>query len=62
MDVEIYIEEQTRIVKKYLENTFRIPVSELSKIDTFLEIFLKNILSLKIWTNELQNNRNNNIF
>jgi len=62
MDVEIYIEEQTRIVKKYLENTFRIPVAELSKIDTFLEIFLKNILSLKIWTNELQNNRNNNIF
>jgi len=62
MDVEIYIEEQTRIVKKYLENTFRIPVAELSKIDTFLEIFLKNILSLKIWTNEVQNNRNSNIF
>ncbi len=62
MDVEIYIEEQTKIVKKYLENTFRTPVAELSKIDTFLEILLKNILSLKTWTNELQNSKNSNIF
>lgn len=62
MDVEIYIEEQSKIVKEYLENTFRAPVAELSKIDTFLETFLKNILSLKIWAEELQNNRDSNIF
>jgi len=59
MDVEIYIEEQTKIVKKYLENTFRTPVAKLSKIDSFLEILLNNILSLKTWITELQNN---NIF
>ena len=62
MDVEIYIEEQTKIVKKYLKSTFRTPVAKLSKIDTFLEILLKNILSLKIWTDELQNSKNRNIF
>jgi len=62
MDVEIYIEEQTKIVKKYLEYTFKTPVTELSKIDTFLETLLKNILSLKIWTSELQNSKNINIF
>jgi len=65
MDVEIYINDQTNIVKEYLENTFKISVTELPNIDAFLEILLKNILSLKTWKNELEQNNhtiNNIIF
>ena len=59
MDAEVYIREQTELVKKYLENTFKIPIENLSKIDDFLDIVLKNILSLKIWVDKL---RDSNIF
>ena len=54
MDVEIYITEQTKLVKSYLKNTFKIPIANLSKIDDFLSIVLKNILSLKIWVDKLR--------
>ena len=64
MDVEIYINDQTNIVKEYLENTFKISVTELPNIDAFLEILLKNILSLKTWKNELEQNNHtiNNMY
>ena len=54
MDVEVYICEQTKLVKKYLEDTFKIPIADLSKIDDFLNIVLKNILALKVWLDKLK--------
>ena len=53
MDIEIYIKEQTDLVKNYLKQTFRIPIAELPGIDDFLNVFLKNILSLKVWVDNI---------
>ena len=59
MDVEVYIREQSELVKEYLENTFKMPIPNLLKINDFLDIELKNILSIKVWVDKL---RDNNIF
>ncbi len=59
MDVEIYITKQTELVKRYLKNTFKMPITNLTKIDDFLDIVLKNILSIKIWVDKL---RDSNIY